>query len=204
MARTIVLGMMVIAAVAAGAVTQSSAASGDSPWQLRVGVHDVRPKSGNGRVAGADLEVGGSVRPTFNVDYYVTPHLAVDLLASLPFHHDILLNGSKVGSAKQLPPTLSLQYHFFPAGPVDLFAGAGVNYTRFFSEKLGSGSDLALSSSWGAAVQGGIDYRLIDGWSVGADLRWMTLRTDVYSGGTKLGTAKIDPIAVGVTLARRF
>lgn len=200
--KRVAMGSLLV--LAASAVMSSAVAAEEpGPWQLRVGVHNVRPKSDNGTVGGAKATITSSTRPTFNVDYYFASNWAVDLLAAAPFSHDIKLNGGKAGSTKQLPPTLSVQYHFAPTGPVDVYAGAGVTYTRFFNEHSSLGN-LKLDSSWGPALQLGADYHLGSGWGVGADVRWMRIRSDAHLNGAAIGTAAIDPIAFGATVSKRF
>ena len=44
------------------------------------------------------VDINSSTDPTFNLGYFITPHLAIDVLGGLPFEHDIKLNGSKIGS----------------------------------------------------------------------------------------------------------
>lgn len=70
----------------------------------------------------------------------IKENIAIELLAATPFSHDIKGTGAlagvgKVGETKQLPPTLSVQYHFSPKASVRPYVGAGINYTIFFSEK---------------------------------------------------------------------
>lgn len=193
------IGFALLLATLAGA-----AGAADDHWLLRVGVHNVNPKSDNGTVAGAKLTVDSSVRPTVNVDYFFTPNVALDVLAALPFKHDIALNGSTVGSVKDLPPTVSLQYHFMPQARLHPFIAAGLNYTRFFSEKLNGGGNLSLDSSFGFAAQLGLDASLAKGWLLGADLRYMNLDSKVHVNGADAGTAHIDPLVYGITVGRRF
>jgi len=89
---------------------------------LRGGFHNINPQSDNNPV----VEVDSATMFTFNGTYMIDPHWGVELLAALPFEHDINLNGGpKVGSAKHLPPTLSLQYHFIPEGKIQPYVGLG-------------------------------------------------------------------------------
>ncbi len=82
-------------------------------WIWRVGVHNVRPKSDNHDLVNVDA----AASLTFNATYMFAPHWGVEVLAALPFEHDINLNGGgRVAQTKHLPPTVSLQYHFNPNG----------------------------------------------------------------------------------------
>jgi len=173
-------------------------------WIWRVGVHNVRPKSDNHDTVNVDT--GASL--TFNGTYVFAPHWGVELLAAMPFAHDINLNGGgKVAETKHLPPTLSLQYHFNPNGSWRPYAGAGVNYTLFFHEKtVGalSGANLELDPSWGLAAQLGLDVNLGSDWFVNADARWFDIDSDASLNGASLGSVEIDPYAFGISVGRRF
>jgi outer membrane protein len=182
---------------------------GDDPWVVKVGVHDVDPKSDNGQLAGGTLnvDVGSSVRPTASLEYLFVPNLGVELLAAWPFEHDIKLNGTLAANARELPPTLSLQYHFTPTGAVSPFIGIGLNYTRFFDvDERGplAGTRLDLSNSFGFAAHAGLDFRITERWLAGVDVRWINIETDARVDGTKVGTVNISPLVYGLYAGYRF
>jgi len=196
--------------LALGAALAAAAGAHATDLVLRAGIHDVVPKSGNNAVVNVDsnatLSLGGTL--------FVTPHVAVDLLGALPFKHDINLNGGgKVGSTKQLPPTLGLQWRFLPGHAVDPFVGLGVNYTNFFDKQTTgalAGTHLVLPPSWGLAAQAGLDIRLAEGWLVGLDARYAKISTHakvMSSAGAlvlDVGDVDIDPYVFGLTIGRHF
>ncbi|TCZ87913.1 OmpW family protein [Lysobacter sp. N42] len=203
------LGRSVLAlALAAASLPALAQSRGD--YTLGIGAHQVNPKSGNGALAGGSLplDIGSSVRPTFTGEYFIADNLGIELLAALPFHHDIDVEGvGKVGSTKHLPPTVSLQYHFNAGGKVSPLLGVGLNYTTFFKERTTgalAGTSLELDDSWGAAVHAGVDFKLGERGAIRVDARWMDIDTDVSVNGTMLGTAEIDPLAYGVAYVRAF
>lgn len=178
-------------------------------WIVKAGVHDVDPKSGNGRLAGGALtvDVGSSTRPTATLEYLLTPNLGIELIAAWPFEHDVKLNGAAAATVEQLPPTLSLQYHFNAAGTVSPFLGIGVNYTRFFNiDERGplAGASLSLSSSWGFAAHAGLDFRINERWLAGFDVRWIDIDTDARVNGADVGSVTIDPFVGGLYAGYRF
>ena len=212
MKRTSVL---LLAALSASLALPAAAQSrGD--WTLGVGVHNVDPKSDNGRLDATALglgvlpptEVGSSARPTITAEYFVRDNLGIEVLAALPFHHDIDIRGvGRVGSAKQLPPVVSLQYHFANGSKVTPFVGIGVNYTTFFSEDTTgalAGTGLSLDDSWGLAAHAGIDFAVGARSAIRLDARWIDIDTDVKVDGAKLGTANIDPLVYGVAYVVKF
>lgn len=131
--------------------------AGESPWLVRGGISNIVPTSNPGDIQPGTIDIDSNAGLTFNVAYFFTPNLAVDVLGGLPFEHDIKLNSSKVGSTKQLPPIVTLQYHFAPDEQIRPFVGIGLNYTYFYDEKMDNGAKLELSDSWGVAFQVGLD-----------------------------------------------
>jgi outer membrane protein len=155
----------IVAALLAVACAGQVVAQEGSPWLVRVGATTVDPKSNNSDIVNVD----DSTSLTFNVTYMFTPNWGFEVLAALPFEHDLrLTDGTLVGSTEHLPPTFSLQYHFAPDAWVQPYIGLGLNYTTFMSESLSGpleGSDLKLSDSTGLAFQLGVDFMLNDTWS---------------------------------------
>ena len=145
---------------------------------------------------------------TINFSYMVTDNWAVELLAAYPFKHDIELNdGTKVGSTKHLPPTVSLQYHFLPSAKVQPYIGVGVNYTDFFSEQTTGpleGTNLKLNSSWGMSGEIGVDIPLNDQWFFNLDVRYIDIETKAVLDGNSLGDVAIDPWVYGVHVGFTF
>lgn len=198
-------------ALAFGAAAPAFAQSkGD--WTLGVGVHQVNPKSDNGTLAGGTLplDIDSDVKPTITFEYFLRENLGLEVLAALPFQHDIAVAGvGKVGSTKHLPPTVSLQYHF-GQGKVKPFVGLGVNYTRFFSTKTEgpiAGAELELSDSWGLAGHVGIDFQVGAKGAIRVDYRRIDIDTKVKLNGANLGTSNtvnIDPSVYGVAYVFQF
>lgn len=176
----------------------------ESPWILRVGAHDVSPKSNNHAVVNVD----DAKMLTFNLTRKLNANWGVEVLAALPFEHDINLNGGgKVASVKHLPPTVSLQYHFAPAAKFRPYVGAGLNATLFFSEHTTgalAGTDLKLGTSFGPAAQVGMDFDISDHWFVNADFRWIDIDTRAKLDGASLGSVAIDPLTFGLSVGRKF
>jgi len=124
--------------------------------------------------------------------YMYTDHIGIELLAATPFEHDVqsygaIIAGSKVGTVKHLPPTLTVNY--YPAhkdSKIQPYVGAGINYTVFFGEDADSSfeaiagkTDISLKDSWGLAFHAGVDYQLNDNWSLNAGYWYIDIDTDV-------------------------
>mgnify|MGYP003585106102 FL=1 len=203
-----------LAAVLALAATPALAQSAGT-WTVGVGAHNVAPKSDNGTLTATPLgnlkmDVGSNVRPTITGEYFLKDNLGVEVLAALPFQHDISVVGvGKVGSTKHLPPTVSLQYHF-GQGKVKPFVGVGLNYTTFFSTKSEgaiAGTNLDLSDSWGLAAHLGVDFKVGEKGAIRIDYRKIDIDTKVKLNGANLGTkntVNIDPSVYGIAYVFSF
>ncbi|WP_425508354.1 OmpW/AlkL family protein [Tahibacter amnicola] len=178
-------------------------------WLFKIGAHSVDPTSGNGRLAGGTLgvDIGANVRPTVTGEYFWTPNWSVEVLAALPFKHEVKLNGVKAATVKHLPPVVGIQYHFNAEGRVSPFVGVGLNYTYIFGERTTgalSGARLSLDNSIGAAAHVGIDFKLDDAWRISVDARWIDIDSDARVNGADVGTVSIDPLVFGVAVGRAF
>lgn len=182
--------------------TASAFEPGD--WLVRVGASYVSPSSDNHET----VSVESATSATFNFTYMMTDIWAVELLAAYPFKHDLeLQDGTKIGSTKQLPPTLSIQAHFRPTEQFQPYVGFGINYTGFSSEKTTGpleGTNLSLGSSWGFAGQVGFDVLFNDKWFFNMDARFIDIDTKATLDGVSLGKVEIDPWVFGGHIGFRF
>lgn len=185
-------------------VTGPALAQSQGDWTIGVGVATVNPKSGNGTLSVGEADIDDDVSFTFTFEYFIRDNLGIELLAATPFEHDISVAGvGPAGSAKHLPPTLSVNYHFPNASKWKPYVGAGINYTTFFEEESTLGT-LELDDSWGISLQAGVDYQISDAGSLRLNVRWFDIDTDVSLNGADLGTAEIDPFLFGVAYVHRF
>ena len=195
---------MVVAVAVLGLMANEAMAQQQSPWLLRARVVHIAPDNPLNKVGAADLTVSSKTIPEVDISYFFSPNIAAELILTYPQKHDVELGGSNIGSFKHLPPTLLAQYHFLPAGTIDPYLGAGLNYTRISSVHLG-GDTLSLENhSFGLALQAGIDYRIDKNWSLNLDVKKVRIRSDLTAGSANLGTVKVDPLLVGVGVGYRF
>ncbi|MBE0406982.1 OmpW/AlkL family protein [Psychrobacter sp. AOP22-C1-22] len=208
------LQSLVLAAATALTMTTAFAVPAGT-WSVAAGAHMVDPKSDNGTLANGaySVDVDDDIRPTISGEYFVADNIGVELLAAIPFHHDITLtdaNGDKVDAKTQhLPPTLSLQYHFdgynMPMN-VKPFVGVGVNYTTFFKERiyLDNGNDLNIKDSVGVAGHIGLDIPFAPTEAFRIDARYMDIKPDVELNGGDIGSVDISPWVYGVAFVKTF
>jgi outer membrane protein len=183
---------------------QSVCMAEQGDWLVRFGAHNIDPKSNNHDVVSVD----SATMVTFNGTYFFRPNWGVELLAALPFSHDIdLVGGGKVAETNHLPPTLSVQYHFAPDAAIRPYVGAGVNLTLFYDEQTTGaldGSSLSLGTSVGVALQAGLDVPIGERWYLNFDVRYMDIDTKAKLNGASLGDVEIDPWLYGLNLGYRF
>ncbi|AZZ44030.1 OmpW family outer membrane porin [Pseudomonas sp. MT-1] len=174
-----------------------------------------------GPLAGTKATLDSDTQLGLNFAYMVTDKVGIELLAATPFSHDVGVKGlgapldGKFGTIKHLPPTLSVIY--YPLDKTSAFqpyAGAGVNYTWFFDDKLSSQAEgngfngLDLKDSWGLAAQVGMDYMLTDNIMLNAQVRYIDIDTEATSNHAALGKVKVDvdvdPFVYMVGLGYKF
>lgn len=120
-------------------------------WLVRVRGIVVSPNDDSGLVAvngtdvaGSGVSVNDDVVPELDITYMLTQNWGLELILATS-EHDATAQGTalaglgKVANANVLPPTLTLQYHFNPAGGLRPYAGVGLNYTIFYDEKVTGG-----------------------------------------------------------------
>jgi outer membrane protein len=225
--------LVVLALAAAFSPMLAQAEAGD--WVVRARAVNVSPnedsklgKTVNKNVAdvmspGAELAVSDKVIPELDISYYITKNIAAELILAVGTRHNVGIKGDALttvgnqdlGSVNLLPPTLTLQWHFNPDQTIDPYVGAGINYTNMLDRNLRvssgalAGSKIKIDSdSWGYALQAGVDINLKDGWLINADVKYVTIDTDVKlkTGGawTKIDSLDINPWVVGVGIGKKF
>lgn len=204
--------LLAIAALTALTSGAAMAQQQDGKWMVRVRAVHIDSDNGGSTNPDLGLSVSNKTIPELDISYFFTPNFAAELILTYPQKHDVRsqLLGGKIGTVKQLPPTLLAQYHFTNFGAFKPYVGAGINYTRFSSEKWGDQAQaLGVSvkkNSWGGALQVGFDYALDKNWSVNFDVKKVYMKTDVSVDalGGKVGDLKIDPVLIGVGVGYRF
>ena len=203
-----IVGALIALGLATAAVSAHAVQKGD--WLIRGGLGHVSPtgESVTVPVVGGKLEADDSTNLAVNFTYMLSDNLGVELLGALPFSHDLTHDSlGKVGETKQLPPTLILLYNFAPKSGVRPYAGIGLNYTTFFSEKTTgalAGTSLKLDDSFGLAVEAGVDVDINKDWFFNASLWRMDIDTEANSSLLGKFDVAIDPWVLFVGVGRRF
>ena len=203
------------------AVAAASAAAA-APAQMnviKVGVADYTTHSrtngvtGIGVPAGADAQTGDAVTLLFEYERYLTPNWGVELALGLPPRikakatGSVAFLGDDILSAKNVTPTLFVNYHFGATGDRwRPYIGLGINYTRFVGIESRLASDVRMSDSVGPAGKVGLEYVLSSQWSLFASVSALRVKTDLVASGSTVLQTTIDlrPVVYSFGAAFRF
>lgn len=215
--------------IAAGvAMTAGAAHAAAGDWTVRSGAVWVvpdestanarGPRADDGTLTGSTVAVDNELQLGLTVSYALTAHLAVELLAATPFTHALhieggALDGASLGEVEQLPPTLSLQYHFRPGAQLQPYVGFGLNATLMLDDSVGADAraigvhKISVDDSFGLAGQIGADWLLGGGWLLNADARVIDIDTTAsvrMDDGTTRVDVDLDPWVLAVGVGYRF
>lgn len=171
-------------------------------------------------IAGEAVSADNETQLGLSGTYMLSEKLGIEVLAATPFSHNIkasggTLDGASIGEIKHLPPTVSAQYYFLGgSGKFQPYIGAGINYTIFFSEDVGSDakslgySKLKLDNSLGLAAQIGVDYKINDKWFLNASAMYADIDTEAKLTGPGATTLNVDydldPMVYRVNVGYKF
>ncbi|WP_326518663.1 OmpW/AlkL family protein [Acinetobacter sp. CAAS 2-6] len=177
-------------------------------WQVKVGASAIAP-SGESDLAGGlnDVSATNEIGFTPAIEYFFadTPFSA-ELLLAAPYKHEIETQGTKIGSFKHLPPTLTVKYNFKNTSRFTPYIGVGATAVIPFDEQLDSGADLKVDNAYGVAGQVGFSFQPADAknWGVYADVRYADIATDVEVNGANLGELEVNPWVYTVGYSYKF
>lgn len=195
-------------------------------WQVRLrGIGVVPDESAKIGIIGGDASISNALVPELDFTYFFTKNIAAELILGTT-NHDVNTVGSNIsaiggpesfdvdlGSVCLLPPTLTVQYHFFPEAKVFRpYVGAGVNYTIFYNVKEGSVvKDVKYDNALGYAAQIGFDLFFNDRFFINADVKKLFLKTDVTVDASNLAAGlsipaevEINPWIIGLGFGMKF
>ncbi len=195
------------------------AASGESPWMVRVRALGIFPDDSsstftlNGAAISGETDVDNAYTLDLDISYFFTPNLAVELTLAYA-EHDVKANSTPlgnldIGSLDLLPPTLTLQYHFLPTNAFRPYVGAGFSYVLIPDEDPGNALSIDYDDGQvGLALQVGFDYFFNKNWCLTVDVKKVWVDVDVTvqvaPGAYVDTTVDVDPWLIGIGVGYRF
>lgn len=215
-----------LAVAAALCAASGASAQSQGEWLAKVGVNRISPDVTSGDVSapskpGVKAEVGADTKPIVSIGYMFTDHIGTELMLGMPYKHTLYGAGSiqgtgKLGTAEALPPTIFLQYRFCePNATVRPYAGIGYSYA-YFRKETGSAELTAVLNTGGQPVTYELDAKHAGSLVIGATAKLSDrYYADLNVVKTKLKTTahfstgqtldiKLDPLAISVSVGRRF
>ncbi|MCH7311328.1 OmpW family outer membrane protein [Acinetobacter sp. ANC 4805] len=173
-------------------------------FQVKVGASAIAPSADTTVAPGAIVKGDNEIAFTPSVEYFFgdTPFSAEILLAN-PINHDVLLNGDKVASVRQLPPTITAKYNFKNSTRFTPYVGVGGTAFIAWHEK-GLADD--VKNTYGFAGQLGFNFQPADAtnWGVYMDVRYADLSPEVkLTNGTKFDL-DLNPIVYTLGYSYKF
>ena len=169
--------------------------------------------AGIGIPAGADAQVGDASTVVFSFERALTPNVGVELVLGVPptvkskATGSVAFLGDNVLSAKNVAPTVFVNYHFgSPGDALRPYVGLGLNYTKFVSIQSKLAPNVQMSESMGMAWVGGVDYAISRQWGLYASASSLDVRSNVVGVASTVLTTSIDfrPVVYSVGASYKF
>lgn len=204
----------------------SALAQAAGTWFAKGGVNNVAPhvKSGDlsaPSIPGTKIDVKSATSAIFTLGYMLTDEVSLEFYAGLPYKHEVVGDGSiqgvgKLGTIKQVSPTLFAQYRFMEAGAAFRpYLGLGLTYAHFYggegsgtltslTNPGGSPTRLSASSAFGLSPQLGATLALGERWFLDASvIKTFIKNKNTLSTGQTINT-QLDPVSTNLSIGYRF
>ncbi len=207
--RTMLIALAVVAG-AFGAAGPANALTLQDHLRVKVGVSAVLPdESATVSTLGGTVDISDEFVPSLQLEWMFNEHVSAELLCCVATHDVVSMpaaGGSiDLGQVSHFPPTVTLKYRWNPEGMVQPYIGAGANYTIFYDEEPGAVASIDYDSSFGPALQAGVDIMTGEHSFVNLDVRRIWISTDVsINGGAINADVDINPYVVTAAIGWRF
>jgi outer membrane protein len=220
--RALIAGAALLAALAGNAAHAQTAGA----WMISLGANNIAPKVKSGDLSapslpGTQIDVKDASAAFATITYMLTDDVSLQTFLGGPYKHEVVGAGAiegvgKIGQIQQVSPTLMAQYRFFDAASaLRPYVGLGVTYAYFFKEQ-GTGAltsltnpggpptQLRADNAWGASAQLGATYAFSDSWFADASVIKTFIKNTTHLSTGQSIDAKLNPLAIGVTVGYRF
>jgi outer membrane protein len=212
---------------ASAAASAQSAPPQDGPgtWAVSVGYNNISPHETDAlsapSIPDSRTDPHSDGQPVLNIYYNFTDHITAMLALGTPYTHDLygagaLSGAGKLGTLKQLPPTLFARWNFLEANaPIRPYLGVGLTYADFRDEK-GSGTLTAISNpggapttftvdnAWGVTPQVGVTWNINQRWFLDAWVAKTYISSTVHLSTGQSANAPLNPTSEAITVGYRF
>ncbi len=206
-----------LALAAALALGCGVAQADDNVFKVGVTRYDTHSKtngiSGIGVPPGADAVTSSATTIIFVYERLFTPQVGLEFVLGIPptikarATGSVAFLGDNVLSAKNVAPTVLLNYHFFSPGDTwRPYIGAGINYTRFTNVKSSLAPDVKMGSSTGLALQAGINYAITKDIGLFASIAKVNVKSKVVAVSSTVLTTTVDfrPLVYSAGVSYQF
>jgi outer membrane protein len=169
-----------------------------------------------GRVPGASLDVPSQGTPSFDIGYFITPDIAIDVFAGVPPKTQILGTGplAPLGTLATTfygPGIIALQYYIPGLGRVHPYVGTGVNWTFFLGTTDRALTHVQPANALGLPFEAGIHVDVTRRWTFNIDMKYILLHNRISAQfDTPVGAlpalakADINPLVMSIGIGYRF
>jgi len=196
------------AALLASAVAATAAPSYEAGTVLlRLRAVEIVPDVSSTVSIGGKVSITDTTIAEADITYFLTDHWAVEAIAGSDKHAITWNKTTKLANVWLLPPTVTVQYHFYQIGPIKPYIGAGPNFTIFYDRSNGPLGKLRSTDNWGFALQVGSDIPLSeDGkYFLNFDVKRLFLSTHAaFSASPVTASVNINPWLIGTGVGIRF
>ncbi len=219
--RTRVLPLLLGMALGANASAQTA-----QSWSLAVGANNISVPGVSDPLSAPSIvdsrtKVSSDTQPIVNIAYMVTDHVSLGLGLGSPYTHDLsgassLQGAGRLGTLKELPPTLFGQYRFLEASSAwRPYLGLGLTYAIFYDEK-GTATLTAISNpggppttfkvdnAWGVTPQIGLTYAFDSKWFVDLSVSKTYITTTMHLSTGQSAKEPLNPLATTLSIGYRF
>lgn len=187
-------------------VIAAHAEAGD--WLVRERIINFDPQTKNITENNQPLvNIDRASEPELDVSYFFNKNIATEFsFTMLRPNTTLATDGSNLGDVWIVPPTLTLQYHFFADQPIFRpYVGAGINYTYISTSSSSNGRSVHYyESEVNPAFQIGTDLMITKSWLLNFDVKKLYLSQDIkIDNGPKLRD-DIYPWIFGVGIGYKF
>ena len=206
-----------LALAAAFALGCGVAQADDNIFKVGVTRYDTHSKtngiSGIGVPPGADAVTNDATTIIFVYERLFTPNIGAEIVLGIPptikakATGSVAFLGDNVLSAKNVAPTVLLNYHFFSPGDTwRPYLGVGINYTHFSNVKSSLAPDVKMGNSTGLAVQAGLNYAITKDIGLFASIAKVNVKSKVVAVSSTVLTTTVDfrPIVYSAGVSYQF